>query len=51
MQEAQSSGMLGLLVLVAASLLALVYSFLRMSGVVPRHRSGQGRPPPPTPMG
>jgi hypothetical protein len=43
--------MLGLLVVVAASLLLVVFSFLRMAGVVPRHGRGQGRPPPATPLG
>jgi hypothetical protein len=43
--------MLGLLVLVAGSLAVLVYSFLRMAGVVPLGKRGQGRPPPATPLG
>jgi hypothetical protein len=51
MEVVQPSGMLPLLVLVAGSLLLLVYSFLRMAGVVPRARRGQGRPPPATPLG
>jgi hypothetical protein len=51
MNGTQPSGTLGLLVLVAGSLLVLVYSFLRMAGVVPRAKRGQGRPPPATPLG
>ena len=48
---AQSEGLLALTILVAASLVALVYAFLRMAGVIGRHARRDGRAPPPTPLG
>jgi hypothetical protein len=49
MNGTPTSGLTGLLVVVLLSLAALVYAFLRMSGVVGHGRGG--RPPPQTPMG
>jgi hypothetical protein len=51
METAQANGSFGLLLLVAGSLSALVYVFLRMAGVIGRGTRGQGRPPPATPLG
>jgi hypothetical protein len=51
MENAQPSGMAGLLLIVVGSLAVIVYVFLRIAGVIGRRAHGEGRPPPPTPMG
>jgi hypothetical protein len=51
MGDTQPTGMTGLLLVVASSLMVIVYAFLRMAGVIGRRAHGQGRPPPPTPLG
>jgi hypothetical protein len=50
-ETAQTDGLLGLTIIVAASLAVLVYVFLRMAGVIGRRGHRDGRAPPPTPMG
>jgi len=50
METAQPEGLLGLMIIVAASLVVLVYVFLRMAGVG-RNAHRHGRPPPPSPLG
>jgi len=43
--------MLGLTLIVATSLVVLVYVFLRIAGVIGRDARRHGRPPPPSPFG
>jgi hypothetical protein len=50
METAQPE-LLGLMIVVAASLGVLVYAFLRMAGVTGRNGHRHGRPPPPPPVG
>jgi hypothetical protein len=49
MEGSPPSSLTGLFVVVLLSLAALVFTFLRMSGVLGHGRGG--RPPPQTPMG
>jgi hypothetical protein len=48
METAQPEGLLGVTILVAISLVVVVYVVLRMAGVIGRDH-GRGRPPPPFP--
>jgi len=51
MEAASPEGLLGLTLVVATSLVVLVYVFLRMAGVVGGDSDRHGRPPPPSPLG
>ncbi|WP_152643267.1 hypothetical protein [Anaeromyxobacter sp. PSR-1] len=50
METAQPEGLLALTIIVATSLVVLVYVFLRMAGVIGRNARRHGRPPPPSPL-
>jgi hypothetical protein len=51
MTAGEPQGLLGLGVVVATSLVVIVYVFLRMAGVIHRKDHDHGGRPPPPPMG
>jgi hypothetical protein len=51
MEALQPRGVLVFAIIVGASLVVLVYVFLRIAGIIGRKANRDDHPPPPTPLG